>query len=341
MSSECSFEKKTFDMDMNEWIKNMIKGKTPFFEIQRKQEFLDFLQEFPVVEIKKGTILSVPFSTFDNNKKMYSDILWWNKFYPGGENGAIFKIGEENRDISTLYYECKNDFSVLYIPEIFKKYYEENNSEYIDPQDVQEREKRYILGMEVKNLRRLLLQINKEKNVNSEILTPFLDSFTHLLSFLPEYSNKISPDMEFNDFRILIEEILEKAKKILEKSEQDNKQKPLEFYVQGVKNWHTKGYERISNLGKKISQLGFNGYLIDDNCKCFISSDIFKRVLSRPFYIELSSSVVRPEIKELISRYNSGFYEPVEMKIKNTNDINKEQIEISNMLEQKNFSLLI
>lgn len=76
--------------------------------------------------------------------------------------------------------------------------------------------------------------------------------------------------------------------------------------IQGPKNWKKKGYLNLhekdsyfaDGLGKRLSELGFNGYISCDECEVFLSHSVMKYALTYPFRIDYTGTGELPSGKD-------------------------------------------
>lgn len=350
-SKECgfaSFEKKFFDLDKTEWIKGMIKNKTPFFEIRKDPEFLDFLNEFPVIELKKGTVLcysDLSISRLEKGGKFNKNVaLWWNKYFPLTKKFSFETDYGNEKSYLNLFYELKHDISLLFIPPVFRDRYNSIDREYFSEETIERKQLNEIAREETDNLRSLYLRLLRDKVISANFLeenNSMLESLKFVFPQLAEHIFKIQNRDIYEIFttRRDIGNLLEMVKR-----ENIDRENTTTLYsgarlVQGVKGWEKKGYKIIKPglLGDRLSKLGFNGYVSCDGCEVFLSPEIMKKAISRPFYAELNPQIKKEEIKEMIRKYNENFYEPIEMSFDFTPT--SEIVDIDAVLNSRDFSL--
>lgn len=245
-------------------IPNITRGKDI-------EEFRDYLNEFPVFVLKRGTTLihSTHIHTVerislkhDELRAKLADTCWWKKYFPGAKSygGGWFTHTSSYGGPTFgmyLYYKLEKDLPVLYIPKYDKKI---NNPEYI----------------------------TKTAHVNEA---------------LDEYSSS--------------------------------------HIIQGPRGWKKKGYQNLhekdsyfaDGLGKRLSELGFNGYISCDECEVFISHKAMEDgVISYPYRIDYNGeyendSEKNVKILEFITDYCSGGgTEPLQVTTAETREDAKKSI---------------
>lgn len=375
-----SFEKKVFDEPFEKWIELLLKGKTPFFKIDVNNEFLDYLEEFPVIELKKGTVICHTSQDMglikDENELKIEKIdvnngMWWNKYYPGFKNngGGWFTFENEYGGPNykyKLYYELKDDVSLLFIPNV-RHHFNEKNLDYYSEEDFEGYEK----YENIEKLKELLISILFFFWRNGRIFPDLEKAFKENLVILRELTGEFKPELEqlyqkiisnpeikYTELEIKderdIADIIEDVENVDNKLYRflQKKQFSASHLFRGVKGWKEKGYSEISyeedqamtGLSNKLNSLGFNGYISCDLCEIFLTFDVMKRVLSQPFFVGFNLSPrrnvdddERKFINEILTRYNSRFYtRPQHLQINDNSEPNYQDVK---MLDNKNFSL--
>jgi hypothetical protein len=104
-------------------------------------EAKDWLNEMPVVVIKKGATLvhqtrltSVLYTTQDDVSLNVANACWWEKFYPGQKEygGGWFTYGTDYGGPPfglALKYKVQQDFSILFIPNKYRTLLKESNAD--------------------------------------------------------------------------------------------------------------------------------------------------------------------------------------------------------------------
>lgn len=259
------------------------KGKFPFISTPtdpfEAREFLDYLDEFSVYVIKKGTTLihaahndrlqKVGMTKDGKLKGFLNTKCWWSEFLPGAGSygGGWFTYGSSygGPDFGLyLYYELLKDIPVLYIPDYTRRI---DDPEYI----------------------------KRTKHVEDNIDT---------------YSGS--------------------------------------HIVQGPRDWNKKGYQNLhekdnyfaDGLAKRLSELGFNGYISCDECEVFISHEaMLEGAITYPYRIDYNgdfetTTKQHQSILNFITNYCAGQRKvPLQVSIVKTRDEARQKIIFERNLE--------
>ena len=273
------------DLKVDFWEKSKHNSNLPYYSLPSKdneKEFYEWLSEFPIVTLQKGTILIhsgktgdfvkdkslenylkdrsksyVPWSDVSIDEKSDA-ICWWNKTFVGQRNygGGWFTYNTTHGGPPfelAITYKLKTNLTVLFIPNDYaEKYNKERHRFAFDRDDI------------------------KKYDEKDEIT-----------------------DRYFSDSQL--------------KSRADPNYKGSHI-VQGVKNWKQKGYKALGQgyyadgLALRLSTLGFNGYMSCDECEIFISHGAMKTCIGRPEKIQVKTSISaynneeHPEAKKNIEK---------------------------------------
>lgn len=384
-TTECGFsnyEKKFFTEPHEKWIELLLKGKTPFFKIDVNNEFLDYLEEFPVIELKKGTVIchtstnigieqirDYPTKKVIEEKVDVNKALWWNKYYPGiaDNKGGWFtfedSFGGPQYPLQ-LYYEIQRDVSLLFIPPIYLDYLNEKNTEYFPEEDLFKIEKT-LRFFKIESELKGLINYYHDNDYSENIDEHFRKNFIKLYD---EYSSEIKISDKVKELYTLLKENKQFSEIDVKKYMWDvlffisdiyrNEDKHIIIQAEkmfkgshifrGVKGWKEKGYSEISfnnrssmkGLAEKLQTLGFNGYVSCDFCEVFLTFDIMKKVLSRPFFVNYVGNESEKEKSKIINNflydYNSRYYDRVEMKV--LEELKEQNFQDLSVLKNKDFS---
>lgn len=336
-TTECGFsnyETKFFTEPHEKWVELLAEGKTPFSKIDINDEFLDYLEEFPVIELKKGTVICHSSENFyircDSPDKFDNSVLWWNKYFPGQTEykGGWFSFETtfgSPKFNNAFYYKLQKNLQLLFIPPIYKDLFYQKNKSYFSNEVLDQDVLIKVIEKDLNEIERDLINSNfNPKKIRKQF--SLFEKFNFKSKLLKKILNENIKIEDFNNILILYSEL---AFEILQTN--DEIQFYSKFYsgshlIQGVKNWQEKGYQEIIHpknsyadfLAKKIAQLGFNGYVSCDECEIYITHCAMKNVLKRPFLIRkrFSENSNKNE-KELFEKYNKKFYVEIPLKITN------------------------
>lgn len=344
-SKECDFsslDREMFEKDTGKWPEMLFNddGKTPFFKIPNSREFVDFLKEFPVMTLKKGTVICHAVRSedlFETNRKPSKNMLWWNSIYPGKPQakGASFTFrtnyGSEDTESNVfLYYKLKKEISLLFIPNIFKRYFEEESAEYYDSKDLIDKRKIDFFEERINNIQTIVLKLDNPENK--------IIDFVKNIFFLPKefegfnegtareyalYEERLFRSGDTEEFKNVLLDYINfirgKMNKEIEKTilHDVNKYSGARIF-RGVRGWEKKGYTKIDSyieerkLSYHLTELGFNGYISCDGCEVFISHDVMEGLIKRPYYVQITSK--DDYLRDIVDKYNTEYYPERKLK---------------------------
>jgi len=286
-------------------------------ESKLTDEARDWIDEFPVVVLKKGAYLvhQVDYKkVFVINKKdMKIDKLsmcWWEKYYPGqssyGGGWFTYKTDYGGPQFGLgLKYKLHEDVAILFIPNKYKsalhcekQVYEKNKdfSLYFDLKKQDE------LKARLETRRMLLKQLKSSKNKNDKLeIKKKMSSLNTSADLLLDY------EFDFAGSHL----------------------------IEGVKDWKNKGYKPITHpldsyadeLSKRLATLGINGYISCDENEVFLSHDIMKKSIKHPKELYFTKEV-HQEKKEEIIKFLINYCSPQRATLTVTTSTNRSEKEI-------------
>lgn len=229
-------------------------------------ETIDFVNEFYFYILKKGTTI-VHTTTIEatkiNNKYYYKNsINWWKDYYPGQKDykGGWFtyKTSFGGPHFNTeLFYRVERDIPLIYIPKFYRNDFIKTCG--INSSNPQEDTSDFYDCKYYKEIKKEINRLIKEEKLDQiiKLNTDEYLTYDNLYSLLRWESSHLIP---------------------------------------GVKNWKKKGYKIITHsrgeyaddLGLRIANLGFFGYISCDECEIYLTHKIMKESLLHPYKYEFS-----------------------------------------------------
>jgi len=277
-------------------------GISPFeLDAELTQEAKDWIDEMPVIVIKKGALLvhqvkaDTLFEISDDGGisegARREDILgqdvserdiflnvdnacWWERFLPGQRSygGGWFTYGTDYGGPAfglALQYEVKKDVALLFIPNKYKTEYSKLESDASSTS---------ILGYIFNSIYNYgypsTTSINSYFDVDyhKTLKQKILDGRKKYEDYEIQYNKTKNPA-----FKTLM--FAEKSKIVKMEDEDVLNSNVRSHIIEGVKDWKKKGYERLKHqihsyadeLAKRLVTLGINGYVSCDENEVFLS----------------------------------------------------------------------